>query len=1202
MRGMRAAAGKGICSLAMLALVICLFTAPAAHAQGTRKDDIVLNSRGLPLAGATVRVCTAAGAGQPCAPLAAIYSDAALTQALANPTTTDGMGNYTFYAAPGKYMIEISGPSITTRQMPNVLLPSDPTAPSFSGAISAFSLSLGGNLSVGGSATVTGASNLNGGGALSGTFSGNPTFSGTPSFSGGLTLPASSNGALKPATADAVRYVSNTGNDTNDGLSWGTAKLTEAAACASIAGGNSSCTAGTGTIFMAPSFSGALLKPWSGIDVYGPAGFSVASPKFKGPNPYVDVTTYGVRVVTYNAAPAIPGITASINSASTTATLSSASTFQNGDGVVIFGAGAAHAMATPGAPTVTPSVASAGTGTGLVVNGPAGGATTYNYQIIARDKAQGLTATSTVGTTASGAAAIGVQTVTITSISKSGQTNTVVTSAAHGLSVGSMVNVQGTSVPADFDGWFVVATVADNTHFTYQNGMDSNSGSQTAATGGTARWWNCNHLTWTAVTGAFEYYIYGRTGGSLTLLGVSKPNGGTYVDLSWDDFGSPMMDNFSAPYFVPTTPPGAATSDSLVTTISSGAGTTTLTLAAAAGTTVAGATILFDNAPNILTAANASRAGNGTLYFPISAAVSNPAYAVNSYLILPTMTAISQVGIIFLNDTIEVSGLSRWFGNLTPQGGNVPSFGFEPGAGITVNRASPGLYSPNLGSSAFRGLSFGCGVVNNCTSVIFDYPFGVTLDSMNFAGAGSASEYMAMYLNFRGDVANTAYSNSIRNIALIPASVTPGSTMTPAFYCNGCDQTTIDRVNLNSRGLFFRLINNANLSVQTSRFQGGIIPFLTVYSAVNAASLGATVKDIQLDTMPHATVANLFSQSSNITLTMTNAGSPASSGFGYPSNTTGKPISRLVGMGTSGQNIQAAYLDSSIFSDNSVQISGTNGAVGYALVSSTAPSAVVSAGGSAGIATYTFKVTWLDVMGKETLVSLPSSPVTTTGGNQTITVTPPSAPPGAVGWLVYFSTGGAYLRFPCGALTPGVAYVINGQASCNNSTPLLNLALTAGFYSGGLFGQQLALTGGGFKNTISGTFTAARTQTLQDAADTFVYRNTTDTLTNKTLTSPALTTPVIGSGTTLTVYRRIAATLSPAAVGANTCAAQSFTVTGLAAGDILIAVNKPTEQAGLSALPGHVTAANTATVNFCNHTAGSITPTASESYNFVAVQ
>jgi hypothetical protein len=94
--------------------------------------------------------------GQPCTPLALIYSDSGLTQALANPTTTDGLGNYFFYAAPGRYEIEISGPNITTKQLPNVVLPNDPSSPTFSGAVSAFSLSLGGNLTVSGNTTVVG--------------------------------------------------------------------------------------------------------------------------------------------------------------------------------------------------------------------------------------------------------------------------------------------------------------------------------------------------------------------------------------------------------------------------------------------------------------------------------------------------------------------------------------------------------------------------------------------------------------------------------------------------------------------------------------------------------------------------------------------------------------------------------------------------------------------------------------------------------------------------------------------------------------------------------------------------------------------------------------------------------------------------------------------------------------------------------------
>jgi hypothetical protein len=67
--------------------------------------------------------------------------------------------------------------------------------------------------------------------------------------------------SLKPATTDNVQYVSNSGNDSNDGLSWGTAKLTVAAACASLPGGGSNCGGGYGTVYVAPSFTGSTIVP-----------------------------------------------------------------------------------------------------------------------------------------------------------------------------------------------------------------------------------------------------------------------------------------------------------------------------------------------------------------------------------------------------------------------------------------------------------------------------------------------------------------------------------------------------------------------------------------------------------------------------------------------------------------------------------------------------------------------------------------------------------------------------------------------------------------------------------------------------------------------------------------------------------------------------------------------------------------------------
>ena len=101
---------------AVMGLAVSLV--PAAHAQGSRKDDIVFNAQGRPMAGATVRVCIAAATGQPCSPLANIYSDAAMTQALTNPTTTDGLGNYTFYAAPDATLLKSTGRELSQSSFP----------------------------------------------------------------------------------------------------------------------------------------------------------------------------------------------------------------------------------------------------------------------------------------------------------------------------------------------------------------------------------------------------------------------------------------------------------------------------------------------------------------------------------------------------------------------------------------------------------------------------------------------------------------------------------------------------------------------------------------------------------------------------------------------------------------------------------------------------------------------------------------------------------------------------------------------------------------------------------------------------------------------------------------------------------------------------------------------------------------------------
>lgn len=96
---------------------------------------------------------------------------------------------------------------------------------------------------------------------------------------------------------------------------------------------------------------------------------------------------------------------------------------------------------------------------------------------------------------------------------------------------------------------------------------------------------------------------------------------------------------------------------------------------------------------------------------------------------------------------------------------------------------------------------------------------------------------------------------------------------------------------------------------------------------------------------------------------------------------------------------------------------------------------------------------------------------------------------------------------------------------------------------------------------------------------------------------PATTsTPITGTPITdLSVSAILAVSLTPSAVAANTSAEQTFTVTGLKAGDY-VGVNKAAAQAGLGIVGCRVSATDTLAITFGNFTASPITPTAAETY------
>lgn len=95
-------------SLLHLFLLAVLFTITStSHAQGSYITGQVITSAGKPAAFATVRVCPYSGGGNPCTPLASLFSDPALTQSLPNPYTTDSFGNFSVATAAGYYIVQV---------------------------------------------------------------------------------------------------------------------------------------------------------------------------------------------------------------------------------------------------------------------------------------------------------------------------------------------------------------------------------------------------------------------------------------------------------------------------------------------------------------------------------------------------------------------------------------------------------------------------------------------------------------------------------------------------------------------------------------------------------------------------------------------------------------------------------------------------------------------------------------------------------------------------------------------------------------------------------------------------------------------------------------------------------------------------------------------------------------------------------------
>jgi hypothetical protein len=1031
---------------ALLTLALHLFPGAVVptHGQGSRKDDIVFNSRGIPLAGATVRVCTMPASGQPCTPLAQIYSDAGLTQAIANPTTTDGLGNYFFYAAPGKYEIEVSGPGITTKQLPNVILPNDPSSPTFTGAVSAFSLSLGGNLSVTGNTAVVGS-----------------LASGTLNLANQSTPPGAANSGtvnLYTKTADKRLYYK---DDTG----------TEVGPISSASGAQTNVV---NTFTATQNFD---------------ADFET-----KGPNPYFSLSRYGG----YSSASA-PTTSGTISSGSTTLTLANAQDFANGQGIMIYKAGPATALATPGQPTVTPI---------NLLNG----STTYNYAAIAEDRSGGLTAASTTGTTTGGAATLGANSVTLTQCQRTNGVATYTSSTNHNLQSGAQINISGFSGGV-FDGCNGVKTIAStptSTTFTTNDGGLPNETNTTGSPVVTV--YACNTLTFP--NGSFSgistihYWIYRSIGGgSFSLVGVAQG-----ADPWWQDCGRPAP---TVNGYVPATPPGSAQPGYLATTIVSGGGTTTLTLANAASTSATSQVVLHDNSVPLKNAVQAAtNANGGTVYIPNAGNQSwvfNGTTDFNSGI---TFTAgIVRVHLnssaIFLNNPwIVRSGM-----DFEGEPRTTSSFTYVNGSQMIAVGAYPLFLLPETGggSTHYSRLV----LVGNQPQQTVMYAdegqdgggvAGIVWDDVTFIGNNGSTNPVVLKGGFdfffnRGNCQGEPGTN------FVPVSCLQLTNSSTAVTGGGPGQVP-GRVKL--RGIYFSgnaididcLPNSQNVApfdytFDTTIFESATAPYLRLNCSTGQFGGIALTDVVQADSIVGFGTPSIDSQNAGVQLVSWSGGAvnSASQPALIVSGSNGSASLQLFNAPFSNYgNAPYTVLSGPISYSTGAFASTGSGRSESVLAGPAAPSLALGSGGSVPTGTMNYVILWLDADGNYTSAS-PAAAANVTSGNQTVTITIPSAPAGAVGWLPFRAptgSGPSLLNvqslgtcgsvFASGIPLSTTSFVDSSSFTCGTTLPLGTPAGATILGPNGVSGPKIRLVNNG--NILSTTFpnslSANRTLSIPD--------------------------------------------------------------------------------------------------------------------------
>jgi len=486
---------------------------------------------------------------------------------------------------------------------------------------------------------------------------------------------------------------------------------------------------------------------------------------------------------------------------------------------------------------------------------------------------------------------LGVQTIPIVSGTRTDNLQTVETAKAHGLVVGQMVYIKYFSTSdASFEGTWKVYTVPDATHFTFLSSLDTRAGASTSFTGGTLISFKANKISWTAVPGAWKYYIYGRTAGRFARIGQT-------LFPYWVDYGSPINDNQTFPAWIPTTAPSVGTNDHLTTRILSGGGTKTLTLAANAEASLDGAGIKSDDGPALKAAASATNGGK--VYIPPSGIVLNSYTQLNKQFFIYDF---NMAGSIALNDTLEFDG-----GVSVGSSGSAPGFQFSWTSTPQFAGTAYPLLNTASGPNHFEGVSFNCTALNGCldyAAIVADSNINDTFEYVTWTtGAGQTSDCIgqnaifatggfSFRFRFNTFATSPCGANSEASVGLSPI---PSMVFTPRMS----DNTPTGNVGIQScwflnRGAFDFDSGTSNLGVpygwiNDAQTQNSLMPIIQ-FTGTGLAQGDFAIHGITPADYPSAMIANY----TNRTVTGINV-SEITGVQGGKNFFTGNPFAGVVG-------------------------------------------------------------------------------------------------------------------------------------------------------------------------------------------------------------------------------------------------------------------------------------------------------------------